>query len=213
MEPKPIRVLVVDDHAMLRSGLKNFIETFDDMMLAGEASNGAEAVEFCQKNAPDIVLMDMVMPVLDGKDATRQILNHNPKIKIIALTNFHEEDRIEQALQAGASSYLLKNVSAQDLAQAIRRTYAGHSILAPEATESLIKITRGKTSLGSDLSKREREVLELLASGLSNEEIADRLSISTTTVKFHVGGIISKFGVKSRSQVIALAWEHNLINK
>jgi NarL family two-component system response regulator LiaR len=210
---QPIRVFIVDDHAMLRSGLRQFIDTFDDLILAGEARNGAEAVQKCQYEPPDVILMDLMMPVMDGIEATRQILHQHHQIKIIILTSFHEQDRVEHALQAGAISYMLKNASAEELAQAIRSAYAGHSTLAPEATAALIKGTRQKTAPGSDLTEREREVLALLVAGYSNAQIAEKVSISTTTVKFHVGGILSKLGVDSRSQAIAMAWQHNLVRK
>jgi NarL family two-component system response regulator LiaR len=210
---QPIRVLIADDHAMLRSGLRQFIETFDDLALAGEARNGAEAVEKCQEDPPDVILMDLLMPVMDGIEATRQISHQNHEIKIIVLTSFHEQERVEQALQAGAISYMLKNASAEELAEAIRSAHAGHSTLAPEATAALIKVTRQKTALGSDLTGREREVLRLLVAGYSNAQISEKLSISTTTVKFHVGGILSKLGVTSRAQATAVAWQHNLVGK
>ena len=210
---QPIRVFIVDDHAMLRSGLRQFIDTFDDLALAGEARNGAEAVKKCQENPPDVILMDLEMPVMDGIEATRQILHQNQGIRIIILTSFHEQDRVEHALQAGAISYMLKNASADELAQVIRSAHAGHPTLAPEATEALIRVSRQKTALGSDLTEREREVLALLVAGYSNAQIAAELSISTATVKFHVGGILSKLGVDSRSQAIALAWQYNLVGK
>jgi NarL family two-component system response regulator LiaR len=210
---QPIRVLIVDDHAMVRSGLRQFVETFDDLLLAGEARNGAEAVAFCMVNPPDVVLMDLFMPVMDGSEATRQIIRHNPDIKIVALTNFQEQDLVEQALQAGAISYLLKNITADALAETIRSAHSGHSTLSPEAVEALVKMTRHKKGLGSDLTERELEVLELLVAGFSNAQIAERLSISITTVKFHVGGILSKLGVKSRSQAIALVWQNKLVEK
>ncbi len=212
-EAKMIRVLIVDDHAMVRNGLRQFIDTFDDLSWMGDARNGSEAIEKCLAEAPDVVLMDLVMPGMNGSEATRRILEHNAEIKIIILTSFYEQELVEQALQAGATSYLLKSVSAEDLAQAIRSAYAGHSTLAPEAADALIRSVRNKQDLGSDLSEREREVLGLLAAGLSNAQIADRLSISLTTVKFHVGAILAKLGVNSRSQAIALAWKHNLVGK
>ncbi len=212
-QQRPIRVLVVDDHAMLRSGLRQFIEAYDDLALAGEARNGAEAVEKCNLEAPDVVLMDLAMPVMDGLDATRRILQKRPEIKIIILSSFHDQERVEQTLKAGAIGYLLKDVSAENLAQAIRSAYSGRSTLAPEATEALIQATRRKDNPGSDLSERERQVLALLADGQSNAQIAKELSISLTTVKYHVGSILSKLGVESRSQAIALAWQQNLIEK
>jgi NarL family two-component system response regulator LiaR len=212
MQRRPIRVLVADDHALLRSGLREFIETFDDLVLAGEAKNGAEAVTKCRADPPDVVLMDLVMPGMDGIEATRQIIQQNPAIKIIVLTSFYDQDKVELALQAGATSYLLKNISAAELATAIHSAYAGKATLAPEATEMLIQATREKNVPGSDLTEREREVLALLAAGLSNAHIAENLSISPTTVKYHVGSVLSKMGVTSRSEAIALAWKHHLVD-
>ena len=210
---QPIRVLIVDDHHMLRSGLRQFIDTFDDLVLAGEARNGAEAVQQCLVDPPDVILMDMVMPVMDGMEATRQILQKNPEMKIIFLTSFQEQDLVEQALQLGAKGYLLKNASAEELANAIRSAHAGRSTLAPEAVDALIRATRQKNTLGSDLSDRERQVLTLMVEGNSNSQIAEKLSISIATVKYHVGGIFSKLGVNSRSQAITLAWQQNLVGK
>lgn len=212
-ESQPIRVFIVDDHAMLRSGLRQFVEGIDGMILAGEARNGAEAVDKCNQNPPDVILMDIMMPVMDGIEATRQIIRSNPGIKVIVLTSFHEQDMVEEALQAGATGYLLKNVSVEELAQAVHSAHAGRATLAPEAAEALIHLTRQKKGLGSDLTEREREVLELLMAGLSNAQIAERLSISVTTVKFHVGGILSKLGVSSRTQAITLAWENKILKK
>jgi two-component system, NarL family, response regulator LiaR len=209
----PIRVLIVDDHAMVRSGLKQFVDTFDDLILAGEARNGAEAVELCQTNPPDVILMDLVMPVMDGREATRKILQYNQEIKIIVLTSFHEQDLVELALQAGAISYLLKNVSAEELAQAIRSARAGRSVLAPEATEALIQATRQSPRTGFSLTQREKEVLALIVQGNSNSEIGLKLNISIATVKFHVRNIFSKLGVKNRLEATTLAWQNNLVNK
>ena len=209
----PIRVVLVDDHAMLRRGLRFFLMGFDDLELVAEASSGREATELCAEIEPDVVLMDMVMPDMDGAEATRVIRQRNPHVQVIALTSFQEEDLIERALQAGAIGYLLKNVSAQDLAHAIREAHAGRSILAPEATKILVQATRQRakqTDYG--LTDRERQVLALLVEGLSNAEIADRLVISVATVKFHVRGILTKLGVASRTEAVALAWQQKLLS-
>jgi NarL family two-component system response regulator LiaR len=211
-ERDPIRVVIVDDHAMLRRGLRFFLKGFDDLELVAEASSGREAIELCAETSPDVILMDMVMPDMDGAAATRLIREQNPDVQVIALTSFQENDLIECALQAGAIGYLLKNVSAQDLAQAIREAHAGRSTLAPEATEALIQATRQRVSqVDYRLTEREREVLALLVEGLSNAEIAGRLVVSIATVKFHVRGILSKLGVTNRSEAIALAWQQNLV--
>lgn len=212
-ETEPIRVLIVDDHAMVRSGLKNFIYGFEWMELVGEAENGFEALKFCETHEVDVVLMDMVMPVIDGSEATRRILALGKPVKIIVLTSFHEQDLVEKALQAGATSYLLKNVTAAQLAAAVRAAYEGHSTLAPEATEALISTTRQRPGVGFDLTHREREVLALLVSGLSNLEISDQLSISTATVKYHLTNIFTKLGAKNRVEATTIALEHNLVTK
>jgi two-component system, NarL family, response regulator LiaR len=210
---KPIRVLIVDDHAMVRSGLKNFISAYEWMEVAGEAADGAEAVEFCSGNNVDIVLMDMMMPGMDGSEATRRIMALGKPVRIIVLTSFHEQDSVEQALKAGATSYLLKNVTAEELAQAIRATEAGRSTLSPEATEALIASTRNKTGPGFDLTGREKEVLALLVKSHSNSEIAAQLSISMATTKYHLMNIFTKLGAKSRVEAVTKALEYKLVEK
>jgi NarL family two-component system response regulator LiaR len=207
-----IRVILVDDHAMLRKGLRFFLAGFDDLELVGEASGGKEAIRLCAELRPDVVLMDMVMPDIDGAAATEAIRQKCPRTQIIALTSFQEESLIERALQAGAISYLLKNVSAEALAEAIRQAHGGHSTLAPEATEALVKATRQRASQPDyGLTGREQEVLSLLIEGLSNAEIAERLVVSVATIKFHVRGILSKLGVSSRTEAVAFALQQDLI--
>jgi NarL family two-component system response regulator LiaR len=207
-----IRVIVVDDHAMLRRGLGFFLKGFDDLELVGEASSTQEAVNLCTESKPDVILMDMVMPDSNGAEATRIIRGRYPDVQVIILTSFQEQDLIEQALQAGAIGYLLKNVSAEELAKAIREAHAGRSILAPEATEALIKATRQRSSQAEyGLTPREQEVLALLAEGLSNAEIAEKLVVSVATAKFHVRGILTKLGVDSRMEAVAVAYQQNLI--
>lgn len=208
---QPIRVLIVDDHAMLRRGLRFFLNGFDDLELVGEAASAREALDLCGELAPDVVLMDMVMPDFDGAAATELIRQQHPEAQVLALTSFQEEDLIERALQAGAIGYLLKNVGAEELAEAIREAHAGRSTLAPEATEVLIQATRqrvGQPDYG--LTEREQEVLGLLMEGLPNAEIAERLVVTVATVKFHVRGILNKLGVDSRTEAVALAWQQNL---
>ena len=213
VEPNLIRVLIVDDHAMLRSGLKNFLYGYEWLELAGEASSGAKAVEFCSTHEVDVVLMDMMMPGMNGWEATQRIIALGKPVKIIVLTSFHEQDLVEDALKAGATSYLLKNVTAEELALAIQDAYTGKSTLAPEATEALIQATRQRRDIGFDLTKREKEVLELLVDGKSNNEIAMLLSISLATVRFHLANIYSKLGAKNRIEAVTLALEHRLITK
>jgi len=212
-ETQPIRVLIVDDHAMVRSGLRNFLYAYEWIEAAGEAANGAEALAFCAAHAVDVVLMDMVMPEMDGVEATREILALGKPLHIIVLTSFIEQDMVEQALKAGATSYLLKNVSAAELARAILAAHAGRSTLSPEATQALVEATRSKPDLGFDLTERERQVLALLAKGRSNTEIAADLSISMATVKYHLSNISSKLGTKNRVEAVTIALEHKLIQK
>jgi NarL family two-component system response regulator LiaR len=212
-ETQPIRVLIVDDHAMVRSGLRNFLYAYEWIEAVGEAPNGAEALAFCATHAVDVVLMDMVMPEMDGVEATREILALGKPIHVIVLTSFLEQDMVEQALKAGATSYLLKNVTAAELAKAIQAAHAGRSILAPEATQALVEATRSKPGLGSDLTERERQVLALLAKGQSNSEIAADLSISMATVKYHLSNIFSKLGTKNRVEAVTIALDSKLIKK
>ncbi len=209
----PIRVLVVDDQAVVRSGLAAFLSIYDDLALVGEANDGAKAVNLCGQLRPDVVLMDLVMPNMDGAEATLAIRKHYPQIQVIALTSFKEDDLVKRVLEAGAIGYLLKNVSADELADAIRAAYAGRPTLAPEATQVLIRQARQSafTQPGFDLTEREREVLVLMVEGLNNSEIADRLIISRSTVKFHVSNVLSKLQVSSRMEAIGYAIKHKLV--
>jgi len=209
-ETNPIRVVLVDDHAMVRTGLRNFLLAYNDLELVGEAANGEEALSLCAQTHPDVVLMDMVMPGVDGAEATQAIRQRHPQVQVIALTSFREEDLVERALKAGAISYLLKNVSAGELAEAIRAAYTGQSTLAPEAAQALDKSTTHPPPLGPYLTRRELEVLALMIEGLTNAQIAERLVISRSTVKFHVGGILSKLGAANRAEAVALAVQHHL---
>lgn len=212
-EQAPIRVMLVDDHAVVRSGLSAFLLAFDDMELVGEAADGEEAVSMAGHYRPDVILMDLVMPRMDGASATRVIRERFPEIKVVALTSFKEDDLVSNALKAGAIGYLLKNVSSDELAKAIRAASKGRATLAPEAAEALINTTRNAGALtpGHDLTEREREVLHLMVGGLNNTEIAERLVVSKSTVKFHVSNILSKLSVSSRTEAVALALQRNLV--
>jgi NarL family two-component system response regulator LiaR len=210
-EPALIRVMLVDDHAVVRSGLGAFLMAFDDLELVAEAGSGEEAVAMCNRLRPDVVLMDLKMPGMDGAAATRQIREHWPEIQVVALTSFKEEELVERALEAGAIGYLLKNVSADELAEAIRAARVGRPTLAPEAAQALIQSARKPPAPGHDLTERELEVLALMVEGMSNPEIAERLFVSRSTIKFHVSNVLSKLGVASRTEAVSLALKCDLI--
>lgn len=212
-ESKPIRVMLVDDHQMVRNGLKTFLLVHDDLELVGEASNGEQALTTFERVDPDVILMDMKMPRMDGVEATQALLKRDPDVRIIALTSFKDEDLIRKALEAGAMGYLLKDVDVDELAEAIRAAYRGEPTLAPEAAWVLFKATRRGPELGDDLTEREREVLALLVEGLTNPEIADRLYISDSTVKTHVSNILSKLGVSTRTEAASLALQRGLLKE
>lgn len=212
-DSKTIRVMVVDDHAVVRSGLSAFLMVYDDLELAAEASSGREAVKLCDQAHPDVVLMDLIMPEMDGATTTRLIREKHPQIQVIALTSFKEDELVRSALEAGAIGYLLKNVSADELAKAIRAAHTGRPTLAPEATEALIHSATdyGLPRLGFDLTSREKEVLVLMAQGLNNPKIADKLVVSRSTARFHVSNVLSKLHVTSRTEAVAVALQHHLV--
>jgi NarL family two-component system response regulator LiaR len=187
------------------------LETSDDLVLVGEANSGQKAIDIVGTILPDVILMDLVMPGVDGVEATRRILDKHPDVNVIALTSFKENDLVQAALEAGAISYLLKNVSINELTEAIRLAHVGKSRLAPEAASALIKAATRPPSLGHDLTDRERDVLPLVAKGLNNREIAEQLVISRSTVKNHVSSILRKLGASSRAEAASLAVEHNLV--
>jgi NarL family two-component system response regulator LiaR len=195
----------------VRSGLTTFIRVFPDLELVGQAANGREAVLLCEKERPDVVLMDLMMPEMDGATATREIRARFPGVQVIALTSFKEDEMVRGALQAGAIGYLLKDVGLDELAAAVRAAKAGKPALGPEAAEVLLRTAHGPAKLGHDLSPREREVLALMTQGLNNREIADRLVIGETTVKFHVRAILSKLGARGRAEAAVLAVQHHLV--
>jgi NarL family two-component system response regulator LiaR len=208
-----IRVLIVDDHDMVRSGLAVFLEAFDDLELAGEATNGVEAVRQCLDIHPDVVLMDLVMPEMDGVAATRAIRREDPDIQVLALTSFDDQHLVQGALRAGAIGYLLKNTPIDELASAIRAAHAGKSTLAPEALKALLEASTQPLEPDYGLTDREQEVLALIVEGLTNPEIGERLVIGLSTVKTHVSNILSKLGVSNRVEAASLALEHSLVDR
>jgi two-component system, NarL family, response regulator LiaR len=209
----PIRVMIVDDHAVVRSGLATFLMVHDDLELVADVGGGQEALRVCQEKAVDVILMDLVMPEMDGASATQAIKEAFPHIQVIALTSFREEELVQGVLQAGAISYLLKNVSADKLADAIRAAYQGRATLAPEATQALIHAaTTNRDKPHYDLTPRENEVLALMSQGMSNPQIAEKLVVSQSTVKFHVSSVLSKLGVTSRTEAVALAIQQKLVS-
>jgi two-component system, NarL family, response regulator LiaR len=207
---QPIRVMLVDDHTMVRRGLSTFLKVYEDLELAGEAESGEEAIQLCAKLLPDVILMDMSMPNMDGATATRAIRKQFPQVQIIALTSFKEGKLIKNALEAGAIGYLLKDISADDLVRAIRSAHAGRATLSPEAAQALVETTNLPPAPGLSLTEREREVLTLMIEGLNNTQIAGRLTVSPSTIKTHVSNILSKLGVASRTEAVTLALRHGL---
>jgi NarL family two-component system response regulator LiaR len=207
---QPIRVMIVDDHTMVCRGLATILRVFDDMLLVGEAENGVVAIELCGKVLPDVVLMDMFMPEMDGATATRIICEKYPQVQVIALTSFKEGDLVKSALAAGAIGYLLKDVAADDLARAIRAAHIGRATLSPEAAQSLVEAANQPPMPGLDLTEREHEVLILMIEGLNNTQIAGRLTVSPSTIKSHVSNILSKLGVASRTEAVTLALRNRI---
>ncbi len=204
--------MIVDDQPVVRSGLSTFLLAFDDLEYVGEAGGGAEAVERCLELRPDVILMDLVMPDVNGAEATRRIKEACPQVQVIALTSYREDDLVQGALRAGALSYLLKNISADELANAIRAAFAGRSTLAPEAAEVLIKATTTPAEPEREgLTSRELEILQMMVSGESNPGIAERLVVSRSTVKFHVSNILMKLGATTRTEAVAIALQKGLV--
>ncbi|MCM3755921.1 response regulator transcription factor [Sporosarcina aquimarina] len=209
-----IRVLLADDHEMVRIGVSAYLGTQPDMEVVGEAIDGGEAVKKALELRPDIILMDMVMPIMTGAEATKAIIQQWPEAKIIVVTSFLDDDKVYPALEAGAASYILKTSNAKRIAQAIRETVQGQTVLEPEVT---VKMMEKMRSVGSDqplheqLTQRELETLLLLAQGKSNQEIADELFISLKTVKTHVSNVLSKLEVQDRTQAVIYAFHHKLV--
>jgi len=210
-DPTPIRVLIVDDHGMVRKGLIAYLSNREEIRVVGEARDGGEALSLCAQLQPEVILMDLLMPEMGGVAATHAIHQRYPQVRIIALTSFQEKELVQDALKAGAIGYLLKNVTGDELAQAITRAYTGRPTLAPEAIQALIQSNGEENGLGKDLTRREVEVLALLVKGLTNPEIAEHLVVSRATVKVHVSNILSKLSASNRAEAISLAIKHKLV--
>ncbi|MGD9316359.1 MAG: response regulator transcription factor [Anaerolineae bacterium] len=205
--------MTVDDHEILRGGIRFLLLAFDDMELVGEAHSGEQALSLCGQLQPDVVLMDMMMPGMDGVETTQALREQYPDIQVLALTSFYDHNLVQGVMQAGAVGYLLKGASMDELAEAIRAAHAGRPTLAPEAVQALVQSGAPPQKIGDDLSEREREVLVLLVQGLSNAEIAERLIVSTGAAKYHVSSILSKLGAANRTEATALALQHDLVPK
>jgi NarL family two-component system response regulator LiaR len=206
-----IRVMLVDDHEMVRRGLAVFLETVPEFELVGQAANGQEAITLCPEFKPDVILMDLMMPEVDGLEATRQIRNAHPEVQVVVLSTYKDHSLVQETLRAGATGYLLKNASMSNIAQAIHSAYNHEPALAPEVTQLLIEVATQAPIPSYNLTDREKEVLGLMAKGLSNPQIAEQLALSRFTVKTYVSYILSKLGVTSRSEAVALALQGKLV--
>jgi NarL family two-component system response regulator LiaR len=203
--------MLVDDHTMVRRGLATFLKVYEDLLLVGEAESGEAAVQLCAEVLPEVILMDMFLPAMDGAATTQAIRQRYPQIQVIVLTSFKEGKLIKNALEAGAIGYLLKDVSADDLVRAIRAAHAGRATLSPEAAQALVEESNLPPAPGLDLTEREREVLTLMIEGLNNVQIAGRLTVSPSTIKSHVSNILSKLGVASRTEAVTLALRNGIV--
>lgn len=212
-----ISILIADDHALVRHGIRDFLELQGDLSVVGEADSGEAAVRLARELAPDVVLMDLVMPGMGGVEATRQVKQASPHSQIIVLTSYHEDEYIFPALRAGALSYVLKDIGPEELADTVRRAARGESVLHPRVAARVVQEVRGARNdtpnLFTELSDRELEVLRLIADGLSNAEIARKLVISEKTVKGHVSNILGKLHMLDRTQAAVFAWQHGLVTR
>jgi len=208
---KKIRVLITDNHTMVRNGLMMFLKSYPDIELVGEASNGNEAVTMCDALHPDVVLMDLVMPEMDGVAATTAIVQSHPEIRVIALTSFNEDQLIYAALKVGIVGYLLKDCTADELVNAIRDAHAGKTTITPDIMQAVLRVADNPATRQYHLSERERDVLRLVVRGFSNRQIAANLTLSESTIKFHVSNILSKLGIATRAEAVALAIQHKLV--
>ena len=213
----PITILLVDDHSVVRLGLKAYFATLPDLQVLGETGSGQEAVRLVEQHAPDVVLMDLIMPGMDGVEATRQVKKASPRTQVIVLTSYHDDEHIFPAIRAGALSYLLKDMDPDDLAEAVRRAHAGEAIIHPRVAARLVQELSGMRAEAvnpfTELTDREMEVLRLIAEGKNNREIADVLVISEKTVKSHITNILSKLHLADRTQAAVYAWREGIVRK
>lgn len=214
MEAKPVSVLIVDDHEVVRRGIRAFLDTVSDIHVIGEADSGEDAVKMVEQCTPDVVLMDLILPGMDGLEATRRIKKRRPQAQVVVLTSYDQDEFIFPALQAGATSYALKDMKMDNLADAIRKTAHGEAALHPRVAMRVVKSVRGEVDGESPLScmtERELEVLKMIAHGFSNCQIAEMLVISEYTVKGHVSSILSKLHLNDRTQAAVLAWQEGFV--
>ncbi len=212
MSEEIIKVMIVDDHMLVRDGINLLLATFDDIQVISVVDSGDKALRFCKQEQPDVILMDLVMPNQDGPETIERIMKYFPEIKVIALTSFVEEDLVVRSIQAGAIGYLLKNVSAEKLAEAIHAATLGQSTIESMAAQILLQASQKLTQVGDNLTERERQVLALIAEGMTNKEIAQQLSLSHGTVRVYVSHVLAKLGVGNRTEAARLALENNLVN-
>jgi len=213
----PVTVLLVDDHEMVRRGVRAFLETQEDITVVAEAGSGEEAVRLAAEHAPDVALMDLIMPGMDGVEATRRLTTRSPRTRVVMLTSYHDDEHIFPAIRAGALSYVLKEVGPEELADAIRKAAAGEAVLHPRVAARVVRELHGarrdEPNVFHELSDRELEVLKLIADGLSNAEIAGRLYVSEKTVKSHVSNILSKLHLADRTQAAVYAWRQGVVRR
>ena len=214
---EPVTVLLVDDHALVHQGVRAFLETQSDITVVAEASSGEEAVRLATEHAPDVALVDLIMPGMDGVEATRRLTARSPRTSVIVLTSYHDDEHVFPSIQAGALSYIFKEVGPQELADAVRKAASGEAVLHPRvATRVLSELhgaRRGGPNVFHDLSDRELEVLKLIAEGLSNADISRRLFISEKTTKNHVSNILSKLHLADRTQAAVYAWRQGVVRR
>lgn len=212
-----ISVLLVDDHSVVRQGVRAFLVTQPGITVVGEAGSGEEAIKLAEQHVPDVILMDLIMPNMDGVEATRRVKQVSPRSQVVVLTSYHEDEHIFPALKAGALSYILKDISAEELASAVRKAAAGEAVLHPRVAARVIKELQGRRedalNAFTELSERELEVLKLIADGMSNAEMAAKLFLSEKTVKGHVSNILSKLHLVDRTQAAVYAWREGIVRK